>query len=221
MHFLQLAAQCLVAMKSWDECLTLLDSVERDHESWIDSQEKYIMKHEGRGIEKGSAEAELPRGLHAKGQRADGSFEVRTHRGINKFENSDENTDNASVSTVALLYFLRGKVYGALENRSLAKYWYKLALSSDPFCFEAFHALTSDHMLSPEEERSLLASLNIKAEDIWLHIHALQMRLFTERSQRKLIMWILTVGTKQVDFYLMNSRQHRRPHFLKRTLLFC
>ena len=170
MHFLQLAAQCLVAMKSWDECLTLLDSVERDHESWIDSQEKYIMKHEGRGIEKGSAEAELPRGLHAKGQRADGSFEVRTHRGINKFENSDENTDNASVSTVALLYFLRGKVYGALENRSLAKYWYKLALSSDPFCFEAFHALTSDHMLSPEEERSLLASLNIKAEDIWLHI---------------------------------------------------
>jgi hypothetical protein len=36
----------------------------------------------------------------------------------------------------------------ALENRPLAQHWYKAALASDPFCFEAFEALITNHMLT-------------------------------------------------------------------------
>ena len=172
MHVLHLAVQCLIAMKSWDECLTLLGSVEREHESLMDSQDDdtgAAERHRNNDVtEKGGKEVKLPEGQCAKVRRADGSTGGQTY-GI-KLEVCEESTDGASISTISSLCFLRGKVYSALENRSFAKYWYKLALLSDPFCFEAFHALISDHMLKPEEERSLLASLNLKQEDAWLHM---------------------------------------------------
>ncbi|EHB01156.1 Cell division cycle protein 16-like protein [Heterocephalus glaber] len=54
---------------------------------------------------------------------------------------------------------LRGKIYDALDNRTLATYSYKEALKLDVYCFEAFDLLTSHHMLTAQEEKELLESL--------------------------------------------------------------
>nr|XP_060625653.1 cell division cycle protein 16 homolog isoform X1 [Anolis sagrei ordinatus] len=54
---------------------------------------------------------------------------------------------------------LRGKIYDALDNRTLATASYKDALKIDVYCFEAFDLLTSHHMLTAEEEKELLANL--------------------------------------------------------------
>ncbi|XP_040281013.1 cell division cycle protein 16 homolog [Bufo bufo] len=54
---------------------------------------------------------------------------------------------------------LRGKIYDALDNRTLATYSYKEALKFDVYCFEAFDLLTAHHMLTAQEEKELLDSL--------------------------------------------------------------
>lgn len=46
---------------------------------------------------------------------------------------------------------MRGKIYDALDNRTLATYSYKEALKLDVYCFEAFDLLTSHHMLTAQE----------------------------------------------------------------------
>ncbi|XP_018418492.1 PREDICTED: cell division cycle protein 16 homolog isoform X2 [Nanorana parkeri] len=56
---------------------------------------------------------------------------------------------------------LRGKIYDALDNRTLATYSYKEALKFDVYCFEAFDLLTAHHMLTAQEEKELLDSLPI------------------------------------------------------------
>lgn len=57
------------------------------------------------------------------------------------------------------VFLLKGTVYEAMDNRSLATESYKDALRSDVHCFEAFDLLVSHHMLTEKEERSLLSSL--------------------------------------------------------------
>ncbi|XP_031573394.1 cell division cycle protein 16 homolog [Actinia tenebrosa] len=59
-------------------------------------------------------------------------------------------------SVVALL---KGTVYEAMDNRSLATECYKEALSIDVHCYEAFDLLISHHMLTDKEERHLLDTL--------------------------------------------------------------
>lgn len=54
---------------------------------------------------------------------------------------------------------LKGMMYEAMNNRSLAIDCYKDALKSDVHCFEAFDLLISHHMLTEKEERELLISL--------------------------------------------------------------
>lgn len=39
------------------------------------------------------------------------------------------------------MLLLRGKAYSALDNQSRATIWYKAALQSDPFCYDAFKVL--------------------------------------------------------------------------------
>jgi hypothetical protein len=46
---------------------------------------------------------------------------------------------------------LRGRVYEAMENRSLASECFREALRSDVFCYEAYECLTAHHMLSAQE----------------------------------------------------------------------
>uniref|UniRef100_A0A8C2TRX9 Cell division cycle 16 n=1 Tax=Coturnix japonica TaxID=93934 RepID=A0A8C2TRX9_COTJA len=59
---------------------------------------------------------------------------------------------------------LRGKIYDALDNRTLATYSYKEALKLDVYCFEAFDLLTSHHMLTAQEEKELLESLPLNKQ---------------------------------------------------------
>jgi len=54
---------------------------------------------------------------------------------------------------------LKGLVYEAMDNRSLATDCYKDALRTDVHCFQAFDLLVSHHMLTEKEERDLLVSL--------------------------------------------------------------
>jgi hypothetical protein len=42
------------------------------------------------------------------------------------------------------------------------------ALTADPFCFEAYEALMCNHMLTSEQERELLDSIDVHQDDNWL-----------------------------------------------------
>lgn len=72
----------------------------------------------------------------------------------------------------AVLY-LKGCVYEALDNRSLASECYKQALKRDVFCFNAFQSLVQHQMLTAWEENDLISSLPItdqckSKDDEWL-----------------------------------------------------
>ncbi|CAL4061020.1 unnamed protein product, partial [Meganyctiphanes norvegica] len=56
---------------------------------------------------------------------------------------------------------LKGYIYEASDNRSLAAEAFRLAAQADPMCYEAIHALTQHHMLTAKEEKDLLSSLSI------------------------------------------------------------
>uniref|UniRef100_G1SV62 Cell division cycle 16 n=1 Tax=Oryctolagus cuniculus TaxID=9986 RepID=G1SV62_RABIT len=74
-----------------------------------------------------------------------------------KDSSSDWEMSPSSIKSSICL--LRGKIYDALDNRTLATYSYKEALKLDVYCFEAFDLLTSHHMLTAQEEKELLDSL--------------------------------------------------------------
>ena len=46
---------------------------------------------------------------------------------------------------------LRGKIYEAMENRTLAMECFLEALRQDVYCYEAFDLLVNHHMLSAQE----------------------------------------------------------------------
>ena len=46
---------------------------------------------------------------------------------------------------------LRGKIYEAMENRTLAMECFFEALRQDVYCYEAFELLVNHHMLSAQE----------------------------------------------------------------------
>uniref|UniRef100_A0A9L0RL30 Cell division cycle 16 n=1 Tax=Equus caballus TaxID=9796 RepID=A0A9L0RL30_HORSE len=66
-----------------------------------------------------------------------------------KDPSSDWEMSQSSIKSSICL--LRGKIYDALDNRTLATYSYKEALKLDVYCFEAFDLLTSHHMLTAQE----------------------------------------------------------------------
>ena len=49
---------------------------------------------------------------------------------------------------------LRGKIYEAMENRSLAMECFLEALRQDVYCYEAFDLLVNHHMLSAQEGKT-------------------------------------------------------------------
>ncbi|XP_019173990.1 PREDICTED: uncharacterized protein LOC109169573 [Ipomoea nil] len=72
------------------------------------------------------------------------------------------------INILCAICFLRGKASEALENRAQARLWYKAAIKVDPLCYEALACLVENHMLTCDEEASLLSSLLFGAEDGWL-----------------------------------------------------
>ncbi|XP_025070972.1 cell division cycle protein 16 homolog isoform X2 [Alligator sinensis] len=79
-----------------------------------------------------------------------------------KDSSSDWEMSQSSIKSSICL--LRGKIYDALDNRTLATYSYKEALKLDVYCFEAFDLLTSHHMLTAQEEKELLESLPLSKQ---------------------------------------------------------
>ena len=49
------------------------------------------------------------------------------------------------------LHLLRGRVYEAMENRALAAECFREALKGDVYCYEAFDALVSHHMMTAQQ----------------------------------------------------------------------
>ncbi|KAL7632928.1 UNVERIFIED_CONTAM: hypothetical protein RMT77_016755 [Armadillidium vulgare] len=66
-----------------------------------------------------------------------------------------------STSIECSIHLLKGYIYEAADNRQLAMESFKLAFQIDPLCYEAFHALTQHHMLSPQEGKDILSSLTM------------------------------------------------------------
>ena len=77
--------------------------------------------------------------------------------------NSRDVKRNALVSS---LYLLKGQVYESSENREDATESYKMAVRRDVTCVSAMTALSSHQMLSLEEERELVRSLQTSDPDL-------------------------------------------------------
>ena len=54
-------------------------------------------------------------------------------------------------------------MFEAMDNRTQATECFKDALKEDPFCHEAFHAITKHQMLKSDEEVDLLNRLVMKS----------------------------------------------------------
>ncbi|KAJ6301629.1 hypothetical protein OIU77_015855 [Salix suchowensis] len=80
----------------------------------------------------------------------------------------DKDSEDREINISAATCFLRGRAYEAMENRALARQWYKAAIKADPLCYEALDCLIENHVLTCEEETNLLSSLQFGPEDGWL-----------------------------------------------------
>ncbi|KAL4619829.1 anaphase-promoting complex subunit 6 isoform X1 [Castanea sativa] len=80
----------------------------------------------------------------------------------------DKDPAAAEINISSAICFLRAKAYEALENRAQARLWYIAAVKADPLCYEALECLIEKHMLTCDEEATLLSSLQFGPEDGWL-----------------------------------------------------
>ncbi|KAB1216468.1 Anaphase-promoting complex subunit 6 [Morella rubra] len=80
----------------------------------------------------------------------------------------DKDGEDREINISSAICFLRGKAHEASDNRAQARLWYKAAVKADPLCYEALERLIENHLLTCEEEASLLSSLQISPEDGWL-----------------------------------------------------
>ncbi|KAF3777011.1 Anaphase-promoting complex subunit 6 [Nymphaea thermarum] len=80
----------------------------------------------------------------------------------------DKDGEDREINISSAMFFLRGKAYEALENRAQALLWYKAAIKADPYCYEALECLVDNHMLTHDEEKVLLSTLQFAPGDGWL-----------------------------------------------------
>lgn len=90
--------------------------------------------------------------------------------GPDQQHNHSATQDRCEINISSAICFLRGKAYEALENRAQARFWYKAAVKADPLCYEALECLLENHMLTCDEEATLLSSLQFGPEDGWLSL---------------------------------------------------
>ncbi|RLN14916.1 hypothetical protein BBJ28_00024274, partial [Nothophytophthora sp. Chile5] len=86
-----------------------------------------------------------------------------------KVELTAEGTEDADgVNVVASLALLMGETFEAVGNRENATVYFRIALRCDVHCAEAFFHLFDKQMLSAQEEKQLVASLNFSADEMQL-----------------------------------------------------
>ncbi|KAJ4839208.1 Cell division cycle protein 16 [Turnera subulata] len=82
----------------------------------------------------------------------------------------DKDGEDREINISSAICFLKGRACEALENCVQARQWYKAAIKADPLCYEALERLIENHMLTCEEEATLLSSLQFGPEDEWLSL---------------------------------------------------
>ena len=94
---------------------------------------------------------------------------------------------------------LKGRVFEAMDNRTQATECFKDALKEDPFCHEAFHAITKHQMLKSDEEVDLLNSIELKNHD---------------PNDKELIVFLYSLGLKKYN----KPQDLNVPELLKNNL---
>mmetsp|Transcript_22112 Transcript_22112/g.39378 ORF Transcript_22112/g.39378 Transcript_22112/m.39378 type:complete len:377 (-) Transcript_22112:228-1358(-) len=74
------------------------------------------------------------------------------------------------VSFRSALWFLRGRVFDALENRPKAIQCYISAIQCDPYCYDALYVVLQRHLLTSQEELELMSQLKFCPGDGWLDL---------------------------------------------------
>lgn len=75
-----------------------------------------------------------------------------------------------TINYLSVTCLMRGRVFDAQENLAKATAWYRHALQTDPFNYEAYEALVGLRRLAPGEEAQLLAGLDIPPGQEWLRL---------------------------------------------------
>uniref|UniRef100_A0AAV1UNC1 Anaphase-promoting complex subunit 6 n=1 Tax=Peronospora matthiolae TaxID=2874970 RepID=A0AAV1UNC1_9STRA len=81
------------------------------------------------------------------------------------------------INVVSSLALLMGETFEAIGNRENATMYFRTALRCDVHCSEAFFHLFDKHMLSPQEEKEFVASLDFSLDETkllerlyWTHV---------------------------------------------------
>ncbi|EEY64266.1 cell division cycle protein 16 [Phytophthora infestans T30-4] len=72
------------------------------------------------------------------------------------------------INVVSSLALLMGETFEAIGNRENATVYFRIALRCDVHCSEAFFHLFDKQMLSPQEEKELVASLDFSTDEMHL-----------------------------------------------------
>lgn len=77
-----------------------------------------------------------------------------------EFSSDEESEIDGGASPEALLLFLEGQAHTLQNNYDRAKAAFTRAVAADPRCYDAFSQLVSHQLLSPAEQRKLVAGLD-------------------------------------------------------------
>uniref|UniRef100_K3WU73 Uncharacterized protein n=1 Tax=Globisporangium ultimum (strain ATCC 200006 / CBS 805.95 / DAOM BR144) TaxID=431595 RepID=K3WU73_GLOUD len=86
-----------------------------------------------------------------------------------RFDRDNEDPDDAvSINIVSALALLMGETFEAVGNRDNAAVYFRISLRCDVYNSEAFFHLFDKQMLSSDEEKKLVASLNFSMDELGL-----------------------------------------------------
>uniref|UniRef100_A0A1B6CSF2 Cell division cycle protein 16 homolog n=1 Tax=Clastoptera arizonana TaxID=38151 RepID=A0A1B6CSF2_9HEMI len=146
-------AQCMFLMKQYHRAATLIKNrgLDKTHPLCLYLASKcYLEAHEfNDALQMLTGESEDQLGRSTKVSAISFS-QLNMENNIEGF---------TTVNLQSSLLFLKGQIYEALDNRSVAAECFKQALQTDVHCFDAFNALVQHQMLSEEEEKKLLTTL--------------------------------------------------------------
>ena len=129
-----LAAQCLMSLEQYEDCINLLDPL-----LFVDSNDESVA----------DAAAKVAR-------------EVYIYQSTSGRDAAGSDSPSCSVNLVAALYSLAGKCFDLLENRPRAVSYLVAAMRVDPACTEAVEYLTERSLLSKNEQAVLYDTLNVR-----------------------------------------------------------
>ncbi|THG05039.1 hypothetical protein TEA_027711 [Camellia sinensis var. sinensis] len=165
LRFRYLAAKCLEELKEWDQCLLMLGDAKVDEHGNVNITKDGNVMY----LDKDGEDHEINVNFFPFYITSLESANFNSFYCIPDFSPASFNTNKSNLSQImSATCFLRGKAYEALENRAQARQWYKAAIKADPLCYEALERLIENHMLTCEEETSLLSSLQFAPEDGWI-----------------------------------------------------